>query len=91
MHTFIRSWGNSQGLYIPKKLLKEASLDVNDSVEINVVDGALVIRKNRTDDIRRDALSSLREIREAHRGKTEAISEDYRKERNGYIDERYGK
>ena len=39
MTTNIRAWGNSQGLYIPKKLLKEAMLEVNDAVEISVEDG----------------------------------------------------
>ncbi|MBR3126466.1 MAG: AbrB/MazE/SpoVT family DNA-binding domain-containing protein [Mogibacterium sp.] len=91
MQTFIRSWGNSQGLYIPKKLLKEASINVNDPVEISVVDGALMIRRNDSTDLKRNALNALREIRNAHRVITDSISEDYRTERNEYIDEKYGK
>jgi len=91
MQTIIRSWGNSQGLYIPKKLLKEASLSVNDPVNISVVDGVLMIRRNNTEDIKRNALAALREIRNAHKGSTERISADYRAERNEYIDEKYGK
>lgn len=91
MTTNIRSWGNSQGLYIPKKLLREASLNVNDSVEITVVDGVLMIKKSPTVDLKRDALESLRQIRSAHKDSASAISSDYRKERNEYIDEKYGK
>ena len=91
MQTFIRSWGNSQGLYIPKKLLKEASLNVNDPVEISVVDGALMIRRNDSASLKKNALTALREIRNAHRGSTERISNDYRAERNEYIDEKYGR
>lgn len=91
MTTNIRAWGNSQGIYIPKKLLQEASLSVNDSVEISVVDGALIIRKNASEAIRKEALASLREIRSAHRGSSSDISNDYRIERNEHIDEKYGK
>ncbi len=91
MQTIIRNWGNSQGLYIPKKLLKEASLSVNDSVEISVVDGVLMIRKNDSGDIRRNALEALRELRNAHREAAERISEDYRTERNEHIDEKYSR
>lgn len=91
MQTIIRSWGNSQGLYIPKKLLKEASLNVNDPVDISVVDGVLMIRRNDSGDIRRNALQALREIRNAHRGDTDLISDDYRNERDGHIDEKYSR
>lgn len=91
MTTNIRSWGNSQGLYIPKKLLREVSLNVNDSVEITVVDGGLLIKKNTSADLKRNALDSLRQIRSAHKGSTSVISSDYRNERNERIDERYGK
>lgn len=91
MQTVIRNWGNSQGLYIPKKLLKEASLNVNDSVDITVVDGVLMIRKNDSVDIRRNALEALREIRNAYREAADLVSEDYRTERNEYIDEKYSK
>lgn len=91
MITNIRAWGNSQGIYIPKKLLQEAAISVNDSVELIVVDGAIVIRKNMSDDIKRKALSSLREIRNAHKDKVSSISSDYRAERNEHIDEKYGR
>ena len=91
MQSIIRAWGNSQGLYIPKKLLKEASLSVNDPVEISVVDGALMIRRNTPEDKKKAALEALREIRNAHRGSLDIIGEDYRTERDEHIDEKYGR
>ena len=91
MTTNIRAWGNSQGVYIPKKLLREASLNVNDSVEITVVEGVLMIKKNASDDIRKEALESLRQLRSAHRNSASDISVDYRAERNEHLDEKYGK
>ena len=91
MTTNIRAWGNSQGIYIPKALLKEAFLEVNDAVEISVENGALVIRKNDASDIRQKALDSLRAIRAAHKDGVSSVSDDYRKERNEYLDEKYGR
>ena len=91
MQSIIRAWGNSQGLYIPKKLLREASLSVNDLVEISVVDGILMIRKNAPEDKKRAALEALLEIRNAHRGNSDIIGEDYRAERDKHIDEKYGR
>ena len=89
MLTNIRAWGNSQGLYIPRKLLKEASLNVNDPVDISVVDGVLMIRKDMSGDNKRNAMEALRNIRNAHKGHAENISRDYRTERNEHIDEKY--
>ena len=90
MTTNIRAWGNSQGIYIPKALLKEVLLEVNDSVEITVENGALVIRKDTSSDDRRKAWETLKAIRNAHKGESGSISNDYRKERDEYLDERYG-
>ena len=75
MTTNIRAWGNSQGLYIPKKLLKEAMLEVNDAVEISVEDGAIIIRKDDSADVRRKHLETLNAIRNAHKGSAVSISE----------------
>lgn len=91
MQSIIRAWGNSQGLYIPKKLLKEASLNVGDSVDISVVDEVLMIRKDESKDLRRNALEALRTIREAHKDAEKSISSDYREERNSYLEEKYGR
>ena len=91
MLTNIRAWGNSQGLYIPKKLLKEAQLEVNDPVELNVENGTIVIRKDNTSNARKKHWESLQAIRSAHKGAAGSISDDYRKERDEYLDEKYGR
>lgn len=91
MQSIIRAWGNSQGLYIPKKLLAEASLSVNDPVDISVVDGVLMIRRDESKAHKRNALEALRGIREAHKDAGKSISSDYREERNRYLEEKYGK
>ncbi len=43
MHTNIRKWGNSAGTIIPAPVLAEAGLSLGDAVEIEVVDGKIVI------------------------------------------------
>lgn len=45
--TQIQSWGNSQAIRLPKALLKSAQLDLNEKVEIQVVDGNIVIKKSK--------------------------------------------
>lgn len=90
MTTNIRAWGNSQGIYIPKALLKEVLLEVNDSVEISVENGALVIRKDTSSDDRRKAWETLKAIRNARSGDNSERITDYRKEYEEYLDERYG-
>lgn len=43
MITKVQKWGNSQGLRLSKSLLSEVDIEVGDSVEVAVHDGALVI------------------------------------------------
>ena len=43
MLSHVSSWGNSQGVRIPKKLLQKAGIGVNDEVEITVKGNTLVI------------------------------------------------
>ena len=90
MITNIRAWGNSQGVYIPKKLLAEADISVNDPVDLSVADGTIMIRKGDRSDMRAKALESLRAIRARHAGDKIRISDDYRKEIEEYLDEKYG-
>lgn len=90
MTTNIRAWGNSQGIYIPKKLLTEAAMNVNDSVEISVVDGAIMIRKDNASDTRRELWASLKAIRDAHIDDESVNGRDHRKEYEEYLDEKYG-
>lgn len=44
MQTSIRKWGNSAGAIIPASILKKAGLEMNDQLEIEVVDGRIVLR-----------------------------------------------
>jgi antitoxin MazE len=45
MITQIKDWGNSQGIRIPKELLREAGMQKDDDLDISLVDGALLLRK----------------------------------------------
>jgi len=43
----IKKWGNSQGIRIPKKMLRQIGIDdpINQTININVKDDELVIKK----------------------------------------------
>lgn len=45
MHTNIRKWGNSAGTIIPAPVLAEAGLGLGDAVDIEAVDGNIVIKQ----------------------------------------------
>ena len=45
MQTEVKTWGNSQGIRIPKEVLKEASLSVGDVLEFKVSKGVIVLEK----------------------------------------------
>ena len=47
MITKVQKWGNSQGLRLSKELLADVRIDVGDSVDVTVHDGALVIKPAR--------------------------------------------
>ena len=99
--TNIRKWGNSQGLYIPKDLLRQLKIAVNDPVSLSVEDDAIVIKRLEGSSIKQKAIDSLKSIREqalTARSKSSTDSKskksnstDYRKEYEEYLDERYGK
>ena len=91
MTTTIRRWGNSQGLYIPKNMLKQIGVDVNESVTLNIENNALVIRKNTGSDIKADALESLRSFRLLREDRPASEDNNYRREYEEYLDERYGR
>ena len=44
MKTRVQKWGNSLALRIPKAFATEAGLRANDTVELSVVEGVLVIQ-----------------------------------------------
>lgn len=91
MNSSIRAWGNSQGIYIPKKILKEAAMELNEAVELKVVDGGIMICKDESRDRKVKALESLRAIRTKHANAADAKEKDHRAEFEEYLDERYGK
>lgn len=41
----IQKWGNSQGIRIPRHILDAAQFDLDETVEIDVIDGIIVIKK----------------------------------------------
>lgn len=41
----IQKWGNSQGIRIPRYILDAAQFDFDETVEIDVIDGKIVIKK----------------------------------------------
>ena len=41
----IRSWGNSQGVRIPKNILEQMQLKISDVLDLEVKDDAIVLRK----------------------------------------------
>ena len=45
MRTYIKKWGNSQGLRLAKNLLDEADLQAGTPVEVSVEKQSIVIRK----------------------------------------------
>lgn len=43
--TTIRKWGNSQGIRLSKEVLSQMSLKENDTIEIDIYDGKMIIEK----------------------------------------------
>lgn len=45
METTIKAWGNSQGIRIPKEILSQAGVSVDDVMDISVMDGKIILEK----------------------------------------------
>ena len=45
--TVVRQWGNSQGILIPKSIMQLMQLALNDTLELNVENDRLTIRKTK--------------------------------------------
>lgn len=45
MHAQIKEWGNSQGIRIPKELLREAGISLNDILDITASNGTIILSK----------------------------------------------
>ena len=42
MQTQVKAWGNSQGIRLPKDILQEANVEINDMLEVKVSDGMIM-------------------------------------------------
>ena len=45
MQTQVKTWGNSQGIRIPKEVLQEADVAVDDVLDIKVSNGVIMLAK----------------------------------------------
>lgn len=46
MQTQIKTWGNSQGVRISKDILHEANMHINDTLDIEVSNGRIILFKS---------------------------------------------
>ena len=45
MQTQVKTWGNSQGIRIPKEVLQEANVKINDVLDVRVAAGMIMLIK----------------------------------------------
>lgn len=45
MQTQVKTWGNSQGIRIPKEILQEADVVIDEMLDIKVSDGVIMLLK----------------------------------------------
>lgn len=45
MQTQVKTWGNSQGIRIPKEVLQSAGIAVNEVLDISVSNGVIILKK----------------------------------------------
>ena len=61
----VQKWGKSQGIRLPKKILKDLGIDINDKIEISLNDGEIILRKVKKyidlDDLFKDYKGDYRE------------------------------
>lgn len=46
MQTQIKTWGNSQGVRIPKEVMQEAAFSLDDTLDIRVSNGRILLVKS---------------------------------------------
>ncbi len=83
MQTTIRRWGNSQGLRIPRDLLRQLGWELQDDVELIVSGDKIIIRKNKPQHTREAAANRIREMRKT------VTNLDAKAEMQAYLEERY--
>jgi len=45
MQAQVKEWGNSQGIRLPKDVLKSAGISLNDTLDVTVKDGVITLSK----------------------------------------------
>lgn len=75
--TKLRAWGNSIGLILPKEMLKEEGLSINDEVEV-------ILRKKSNP--LKDAFGKLRELKVKSEKSTDEILKEVDKELKSRFD-----
>ena len=45
MQTQVKAWGNSHGIRIPKEILQEANIELDDYLDISVSNGVITLAK----------------------------------------------
>jgi antitoxin MazE len=45
MQTQVKTWGNSQGIRLPKEVLQEADVTVDDMLDVKVSNGVIMLTK----------------------------------------------
>ena len=61
----VQKWGNSQGIRLPKKILKDLGIDINDKIEISLNGEEIILKKVKKytslDDLFKDYKGDYRE------------------------------
>ncbi len=71
MLTKIQSWGNSQGLRIPKSILQDSDISVGDEVDISIQGGRIVVEPSNKVRGRYDLKKLVSKIPKNHKVKEE--------------------
>lgn len=45
MQAQVKEWGNSQGIRIPKEILRDAGISVNEMLDVTASDGVIMLAK----------------------------------------------
>lgn len=75
----LQKWGNSHGIRVPKQVLTDLDIKENDKLSINVVDGEIIIKKEKPHKTLKDRLEEFykKPISEIKMLKEEEISTGY--------------
>ncbi|MDO4869903.1 MAG: AbrB/MazE/SpoVT family DNA-binding domain-containing protein [Bacillota bacterium] len=84
MQTNIRQWGNSQGLCIPKSMLRQLGWTLQDDVELTISGDRIIIERCRPYNEMAAAFDQIRTLRKS------AVGFDADSELQDYLEERYG-